>query len=113
PGALSELQLMNEIRMLIKAYQLAEQGRRSDARSLARLGRDAAPSGPWAVVAQVCNSGRALAHSPVLRGLRQLGFPAGRPLAARRPPRPPRRPRPSPGVQPPVPRALANVRLSG
>src|SRR5207253_4557312 len=84
PGALSELQLMNEIRMLIKAYQLAEQGRRSDARSLARLGRDAAPSWPWAVFAQVCTWGLALAPSSVLRGLRKLALRAGRALAARR-----------------------------
>ena len=84
PGALRELQIMNEIRMLVKAYQLAEQGGRSDARYLARLARDAAPSWLWAVFAQVCNWVLAWVHPSLLRRLQQLILRAGRSLAARR-----------------------------
>ena len=84
PGALRELQIMNEIRMLLKAYQLAEQGGRSDARYLARLARDTAPSWLWAVFAQACNWGLTWVPPSVLRRLQQLMFRAGRAVAARR-----------------------------
>jgi hypothetical protein len=84
PRALRELQLMNEIRMLLKAYQLAEQGSHADARYLASLAREAAPSWLWAVFAQVCLWVLASVPSSSLGGLRQLVFRAGRGMAARR-----------------------------
>ncbi len=83
-GALRELQLMNVIRMLVKAYELSEGGRGSEARYLARLARDAAPSRLWASFAQACALGSAWVPGPVLGGLRRLVFRVGRAVAARR-----------------------------
>jgi glycosyltransferase involved in cell wall biosynthesis len=84
PGALRELRIMNAIRMLVKAYQMAEQGRRSDARYLARVAQDAAPSWPWVRVAHVCQWCLAVVPSSALRRLRHLLFRAGSAVAARR-----------------------------
>jgi glycosyltransferase involved in cell wall biosynthesis len=83
-GALRELQAMNVVRMLAKAYELSEKGRRSEALYLARLARDAAPSRLWAGLAQAAGLGSAVVPGPVLRGLRRLAFRIGRFMAARR-----------------------------
>lgn len=84
PGALRELQKMNVVRMLAKAYELSEKGRRREARYLARLARQAAPSRLWAGFATAGLIGSAVVPTPVFRGLRRAAFGAGRRVAARR-----------------------------
>ncbi len=84
PGALRELRKMNVVRMLAKAYELSEKGRRREARYLARQARHAAPSWLWAGFAGAGLIGSAVVPAPVFRGLRSAAFSAGRAVAARR-----------------------------
>jgi glycosyltransferase involved in cell wall biosynthesis len=84
PGAIRELRAMNTIRMLIKAYEMAEQGRRSDTRYLSRLARQSAPSWQWAGLARVSRGTLALAPSSVLHQARRLAVRTGTAIAARR-----------------------------
>jgi glycosyltransferase involved in cell wall biosynthesis len=84
PGALRELQRMNVVRMLLKAYQMAEQNRRSDAAYLGRIAQDAAPSRHWRRFAQACGGALTWAPPLLLRWLRELGFRAGKAIASQR-----------------------------
>ena len=84
PGALRELKTMNVIRMLIKAYEMAEAGRRLDARYLSRLASEAAPAWPWAGLAHAGRGLLAVIPASVLRHFRQIAVRIGGAIAVRR-----------------------------
>jgi hypothetical protein len=84
PGVLPELRRMNVVRMLAKAYELLEKGRRREARYLARLARHAAPSWFWAGFAQAVLVGSFVVPAAVFRAVRRAAFAVGKTVAARR-----------------------------